>query len=507
MTHDTRLARAGSRRLWLQTMGLAGLGAGAGIAPTSARAAEAGDAWASSFRPFDGPAFQGELRAGSLTIEGRLPADLRGCLYRNGPARFRLNDSRLSHWFDGDAMVQAIRLEPGRASHHGRLLDTPKRRQEEAAGRFLYGGFGSTVPNPRGLRSPDELNPANINLLPMAGGKRLYALWEAGSALDLDPDTLTSRGFKAWSPETAGAPFSAHPRVDPDGTVWSFGYMPGTGKLLIYQIGADGHLKRQAVRELPQVDMVHDFAITERHLVFLLQPLVFTARADLRNLLDGMRWNSGAPLLACVMSKATLEPRLFELPTGGVFHLGNAWEEGGLIRLGYARAGSIMALMQQLRIDTPVAPQEPGASVWTEVSIDAAGGRASQQMTDLRAIEFPRTDPRRTGLRHSLTVLLQRGPTMDPRVFGFDTVIVRDGERSQRHAYGSGWIAEEHLYVPHPHDAREGAGWVLGPAYHWPSGKTTLSVFQADALAQGPLAQVRLPYGLPLGLHGQFVAG
>ena len=141
------------------------------------------------------------------------------------------------------------------------------------------------------------------------------------------------------------------------------------------------------------------------------------------------------------------------------------------------------------------------------MSIDAAGGRASQQMTDLRAIEFPRTDPRRTGLRHSLTVLLQRGPTMDPRVFGFDTVIVRDGERSQRHAYGSGWIAEEHLYVPHPHDAREGAGWVLGPAYHWPSGKTTLSVFQADALAQGPLAQVRLPYGLPLGLHGQFVAG
>ena len=38
-------------------------------------------------------------------------------------------------------------------------------------------------------------------------------------------------------------------------------------------------------------------------------------------------------------------------------------------------------------------------------------------------------------------------------------------------------------------------------------GKTTLSVFQAHALAQGPLAQMRLPYGLPLGLHGQFVAG
>ena len=34
---------------------------------------------------------------------------------------------------------------------------------------------------------------------------------------------LPTKGFKVWSPETAGAPFSAHPRRAPDGTVWSFG--------------------------------------------------------------------------------------------------------------------------------------------------------------------------------------------------------------------------------------------------------------------------------------------
>lgn len=85
-------------------------------------------------------------------------------------------------------------------------------------------------------------------------------------------------------------------------------------------------------------------------------------------------------------------------------------------------------------------------------------GRTSQRVTDLTGIEFPRTDPRRAGLRHSLTVLLQRSPTMDPRVSGFDTAIVRDGEQVQRHAYGDGWIVEEHLYVPHPRDPGEGAG-------------------------------------------------
>jgi hypothetical protein len=47
---------------------------------------------------------------------------------------------------------------------------------------------------------------------------------------------------------------------------------------------------------------------------------------------------------------------------------------------------------------------------------------------------------------------------------------------------------------------------LLGTALHRASGRTTLSVFEASALADGPVAQLALPYGLPLGLHGQFVA-
>jgi carotenoid cleavage dioxygenase-like enzyme len=66
-------------------------------------------------------------------------------------------------------------------------------------------------------------------------------------------------------------------------------------------------------------------------------------------------------------------------------------------------------------------------------------------------------------------------------------------------------LAEEHIYVPHPTLTHEKAGWVLGTAYHWPTEKTTLSVFNAGQISAGPVAQMPLPYGLPLGLHGQFV--
>lgn len=494
---------AWNRRQWLGA--LAALGC---LSSTRTQAATTETAWHSSYAPLDAPGFAGRLHTERLPVQGQLPAELRGTLYRNGPARFGRGSSRLTHWFDGDGMLQALRIEGGQVSHQGRLLATPKAAQESAAGRFLYGGFGSTVDAPQPVSQPDAINPANINLLAMDQGRQLYALWEAGSALQVSPDTLDSLGFKVWSPETAGAPFSAHPRVAPDGTVWNFGYMPGTGKLLIYQIAPNGQLQRQTVLTVPNADMVHDFAITERHLVFLLHSLKFERPATaLPNLLAGMRWDAQAPMLACVVAMADWHTTLIELPNSGVFHLGNAFERGDRIHLSYVHHHDILHTTRSF----DVSPGTPHPAVldtaWTEVELHPASRHASVRATDLRQVEFPRFDPRRTGLRQQMTVMLQRGPALaDSPVQGFNTVLTTDGKRTQRHDYGAGWLAEEHVYVPHPHNTDENAGWVLGTAYHWPSEKTTLAVFNAGQINAGPVARVQLPYGLPLGLHGQFVA-
>ena len=53
--------------------------------------------------------------------------------------------------------------------------------------------------------------------------------------------------------------------------------------------------------------------------------------------------------------------------------------------------------------------------------------------------------------------------------------------------------------------AQEGAGWLIGTALDIARGRTLLSVFDARDLSAGPLACARLPYALPLGLHGKFV--
>ncbi len=485
-----------------------------GLAGLSLRArADAGSEpgpWRRIYAPLDGSianGLQGRLEAASIPIEGKLPAGLQGTLYRTGPARFKLGSTQYTHWFDGDGMVQAFRLQDGRASHRGQLLRTPKLIEEEAAARFVYPGYGSAIEGTRAPRSADAVNTGNINLLAMNNGRELYTLWEGGSALQIDPDTLAAKGFKVWSPETAGAPFSAHPRRAPDGTLWSFGYASGSGKLIVYEIGADGRLKRQTVLDAPQSDMVHDFAITENHLVFLLMPIKLKDGVAPMGSLDRFEWKSDAPLIAWVVRKADFAVKRFELPNGGVFHIGNAWEEGGVVRLGYARYTHFLEHLHALDLTRPANTPEKLAH-WAQVALNLADGSARQTDTTLAAVEFPNFDTRHTGLRTGTLVLMQRrGKAGMLAVQGVDTVLALRGERMQHYQYGAGWLAEEHVFVPRSAaTSAEGDGWVLGTAYDTARDRTALHVFEAARLTDGPVARMLLPYGLPLGLHGQFVA-
>ena len=468
-------------------------------------AANSLDAWRSSYTPYNGP-LKAPLNSGPLRMQGKWPAALQGTLYRVGSARRELGGVSMNHWFDGDGMLQAFRFEGDRVSHRGVMLATPKLKAEEAAGRLLYSGFAQTLPDSPPLAGPDTINPANINLLSLPDRKELFALWEGGSALAVDPQTLEAKGFKVWSPETKGAPFSAHPRVAPDGTVWSFGYMPGSGHLVIYEISPAGQLRRHHLLAAPQADMVHDFAITEKHLVFLLMPLKFSGELGAGNLLSHYQWQGNSPLIVLLVDKADFKVQRYELPATGVFHLANAWEESGTVQVRFVAQPDILGAMQQMDVRRSRIDAKTRITHWTQITLNPATGQAQMQATGLNSVEFPRIHPGRNGLPTQFTTLLERSLKMDAQVDGFDSVLTLSGEQHKRHRYGDGWIAEEHVYVPHTQGAPEGQGWLVGTAYHWPSERTALSVFDASAVDAGPLARVTLPYGLPLGLHGQFVA-
>lgn len=488
-----------------------------GLAPSPARARTALDdsldtspldVWPSSFAYVPEQFGPTEARWSK-----RLPDGLAGVIYRNGPARMHRGKTHYRHWFDGDGMVHAFRFDAQTLNHRARMVRTDKYVAEEKAGRFLYPAFGTRVPDALATTRPDDGNVANISVLPVAGeqGPEVLALWEAGSPWRIDPQTLETRGRKVWSAETDGAAFSAHPKVDRDGTIWSFGYLPGSGRLVLYRIDSKGQLKTAAMVETADADMIHDFAITDRWLVFVLMPLVFdpeSTRGD-GSFLSRLQWQGeqrGGTVLLVDKSSLAIRHR-FQIPATPFFHLGNAWDDGSSVRIQVMTVPGFDPTMEAILAAMQGRAYELANGVPIEITVRT--GRATGTIRKLadHSADFPVYDRRFIAKRTRALFACAVGPSMPEDMFGFNAIVRIEGDsgRTRLFDYGAGVLAEEHLFVPRK-GGREGAGWLVGTALDYARGQTVMSVFNAEAIDAGPISQARLPYGLPPGLHGAFVA-
>ncbi len=447
----------------------------------------------------------GESLDAQAVIEGRLPAALNGRYFRNGPGLMQRGTQRYRHWFDGDGLVQAWTLADGRASHRARFVQTEKFRAEQQAGRFLLPAFGTAIPAQRPVRGPDSVNAANTSVLMQ--GDHLYALWEGGSAYELDPATLATRGVKTWAPELRGMPFSAHPKVEPDGTVWNFG--TANGRLVLYEIDAAGSVRRHAVLDdIVAPAMLHDFAVSQRHLVFLLAPIrldMAAVRAG-QSMLESMRWGGDQPTRVLVIAKSDFSHRrIFEMPAAQVFHFGNAWDDGRLLRVDYVQGVPLPEF--NAGAESMMRGERSGREVSTArlLEIDLQTGRLSLASRD-EAVEFPVVDPRVVARRHRF-VWYPTAVDTGAR-WGFNGLMrlnIETGAR-ERFSFGNDVVVEEHVLVPRPGSTREGEGWLVGMGYDVKRRRSFFSVFDALRLADGPVALAWLPYWVPYGFHGKFQA-
>jgi carotenoid cleavage dioxygenase len=444
---------------------------------------------------------------GDAVVTGRLPTELQGTFYRNGPGRFELNGERYHHWFDGDGYAQAWRIGDGKVSHVGRFVETRKFVDETAAGQFLYPAFGTQVER-KGFRDNDSVNVANTNLLPFAG--RLYALWEGGSATEMDPRTLDTIGIKTWRADLKAMPFSAHPKVDPSGTMWNFGALPGSERIALYRIAPDGSVAQAGAVEVPQIAMLHDFAVSERHLVFVIPPYDISGDRTLSTAERHVWAGNGArarPTRVVVVAKDTLALRqVFELPPQMVLHFGNAWDEAGgavtHVDLVLHDGDQIAALAHVMEGERE--PNRPAAHRAVRLSLDY--GRKRARVTPLLdGAEFPRVMPQVVSGRHRRLAMLSSAARNTALVLDTVNVVDVDEGRSDSWRFGPGWRAEEHILVPRRGARSETDGWLVGVAQDTNTRTATLTVFDAGRVSAGPVATARLPYRTPHCFHGNFL--
>ena len=447
-----------------------------------------------------------ECDAPHLEIKGELPRELNGTLYRNGPnPQFK---SPGAHWFVGDGMLHAFHLENGRASYRNRWVRTAKWQAEHDAGRALFGGFGQKLPDTP-ARSPADGGVANTNIV--FHGGRLLALEEGHLPTEIEPGTLRTRGPCNYGGSIAG-PFTAHPKIDPmTGEMVFFGYNaagPFTPALSFGSVNSSGLVTRFDRFEAPYASMVHDFIVTEHHLLFPILPIT----GSMDRAMHGQppyAWEPDKGAYVGVMKRSGSAERHRLVPRRELLRLPCDECVGG--RRAYRRRchairGSAPVPASRWLADRSRTNRARGYAAGPSI-LPAIPTASRRSISTTSRGEFPAH--RRSPCRClSAATAGTPAPTRNCRCSAGSPawcMSTATATRLGRYLLPAGDTISEPVFVERGEDAVEGDGWLLAVVWRARENRSDLAVFNATDVEAGPVALVQLGHRVPDGFHGNWV--
>ncbi len=434
-----------------------------------------------------------------LSAQGHWPADLHGTLFRNGPTLFSRNGDSQDHLFDGDGMVHAYRINGGKIRHRSRYVQTEKFVQEQQANKFLYSGSASARTASLPMRTNDTINMANISVRKV--GKRYYALWEGGSAYEIDPNTLATRSRITLSPELEHAPFSAHPLQDTNGDTWNFGSLVNIGqaKTLLYQLGPNGDLKRKQLIDMDFPGYMHAFALSQNYIILLNTACI---HQPAETFVGGYTFHQDKPSQFIFIDKNNLEvKRTIEVPANFVFHFGNAFEEGGKLLLTASEYNNANIMLKGMALNTHDglgAGYSAGNMVQYEFELTTGHYKKSSTFVDL---EFPQYDLTKPYLAQTLFGAGETGNKKN-NIANALVAINPTTLHHQTFSYAKSIIAEEPLLVR----SKTNQQYIIQTFIDVKNRNGGIALFEPARIANGPIALATTQAPIPLGFHGCFVA-
>lgn len=462
-----------------------------------------------------------DLQVDADAIDGAIPQALRGGrVLSNGPGWTRIGD-RTAHPFDGHGYVRRFSFEAdGSCAVKARMVETPSYRVEQEAGALVHRGLGT---NPsasfwKNLKMGPPRNVANTTILPW--GDRLLAGWEAGAPYALDPETLQTRGEEHFGGVVQGQATLAHMRKDHRQgrlTLCNVAMGRNTG-LTFREIDGDDRVVATSAGEIPGMLFIHDYAFTPSWFLVGGNPLrlrpgeLLKSVAGVGTFLRAVAPDNRRPgVIHLVPRGREGGVRTVELPGPAfVVHFGNAYEEEDGTVIVDACAFDSFEFGEEFGYQGPDRPFDPtlpearGPQGLYRITVPPGATRATWERLTEHGVDFPRFHPEHEG---QPTPLLFGATRRDVRFSDpFDSIIGLDLRDPSQPAQL--WTAPEHVFVgeplfaPHPeHDDR---GHVLAILSDGIQAKTTLAIFDARALAEGPLARIPLPL-LPIAFHGDWV--
>ena len=486
---------------------------------------------------------------------GRIPDDLEGVHLRNGPNAAIMHRGDGIHAFDGDGMIHAVRMRNGSASFCSRFVKTSRFRQEQAAGRpllpkFLGGMHGisgaarifiTVLRVALGLLDVSHgIGLSNTNVAFFNG--HILSLSEEDMPYILrvtdDGDVITLRQFELPSRFN----MCAHTKIDPvSGDMYAHSLQFSFPiHYSLFRVPAavaaaaaaasdddddDGNVCCVPLLDIPvpplAIPMVHDFAITQRFIIFPDDQIVIKL-GELTKGETPLGYDANKTGRFCLLPRerdrdrdgdsdgvAAGEPQWFEAAGMNCLHYLNAWDEGDdeVVLI-----GSQVSPVEKIH-DFPF---NLGFGL-VEIRFDTRTGSVKRRpICPGIELEFGVYNQNYTGRKTRYAYCAARSNLLFTGVVKLDLMMLeeedREGSRGAGHEcivakreFGEGKNVGEPWFVGATGPNSEDHGYLLCIVGDTNGGVSELWVMDALSPTLEAIAIVELPVRVPLGFHGCFV--
>ncbi len=426
-----------------------------------------------------------ETETADLHVEGTLPRELAGLYVRNGS---NPKPGWSPHWFLGDGMVHGVVIGDGKATWY---------RNRYVRTSLLAAGGGLTAKGAPGGAS----GLSNVSVVHHAG--KLLTLGEVGFPYELRAKDLSTVGAYDFGGRLKGN-MTAHPKIDPEtGQMHFFGYNFAEPYLVYHVADHTGALVSSQPVSVKASTMIHDFAITDRDVVFWEMPVLFDMKlavqmvSEARSTIMPYVWTPkyGSRLGVMPLGGPASSIRWVEIEPCYVFHGMNAWREGNDVVLDVCRMDKVFqghnglgppSYLHRWRIDT----SGPALTFHDEVRSDLAA-------------DLPSIDRRYAGRAYRHGWRVEAPPANDNVVLTGAVHIDAKTGTETRWDPGPQHSSGEWLFVATGPD--EGEGVVMTYTYDQATATSALVVLDARDVGAGPMARITLPQRVPYGFHATWV--
>jgi all-trans-8'-apo-beta-carotenal 15,15'-oxygenase len=438
-----------------------------------------------------------------LRVQGSLPRELAGRAFFHGPGMVSALGDRGAHWLDGDGVVGAFWFQNGKAAGAVRVVETQGLRAERAAGRRLFGGFARSPSSLSGRLLGQRKARASHGLLSWDG--RLLALGD-GAPVELDPGDLACRG--EVDPVQLGLGRAAPHLRRAAGRRGVFGLAaaPLASRVDVLRLGDEGPAERVGTIDVGRPTLLHDFALTSRHLVMAAPPI--RARGwggwpGAAPLADRLRWDASAGTEIIVASLDEPErARRFTVSALYATHFCNAFERSGELVVDLVAADDFDGVDGWQRA---IASGLGGAPLRTRlwrIVLDLATGAARGAPILEQSCEAPVIAPAVSGEAYRLVWMV--GHSTSRAAHGLpDRLLEVDVEsgRTREIGFGEGCYPSQPVFVPR--DGGE-SGWLVTQVYDGRRHRSFAAVVDTCAF-DAPIARAHFDHALPYAMHGSWI--